>query len=573
MSILPLALGLALAAGPAQDAPSVEVLDHAGLTGRLQTLAREHARLATLSEYGESREGHELHALRITAVEEPGQHPALLLVANLEGPRVFESGVALQHAEQLLAGYETSEDVKALLDSTVLWIVPRANPDPAEAYFASPRHERWTGSTGIDNDRDGRTGEDPPVDLNGDGLVTHLRVLDPEGTWMEDANDPRALVEADPDRGQRGRWKLYTEARDADGDDRVGEDPAADTRMDKNFAAGWVEHTPASGAFPTDEPEARALCEFVMAQKNLVLVVTYDGRDNLVEKPDSVKDDARPKMRIPPAGLLASDAARIEELGKRYREATENEATGSEDDGGTFARWCYEHRGLFVLEAALWNLPTKAPPVEEVADEASSEEDEGTDAPAEPSERPKDPPSDDAGTLAWIDATEGEAWRFVDWTPFEHPELGPVEIGGFTPYARLVPPTSEWDAIADAHFGWFVGLGEHAARLELSSCTRRDVGDALWEVEAVLTNEGYLPLLSRSMRRTRTTRPARVRLTLPEGAQLLAGERQTLVRELDGSGGRRELKWLVLTQKGEDLAVVVDSDHAGSAQATPEVIR
>ena len=155
MSILPLALGLALAAGPAQDAPSVEVLDHAGLTGRLQTLAREHARLATLSEYGESREGHELHALRITAVEEPGQHPALLLVANLEGPRVFESGVALQHAEQLLAGYETSEDVKALLDSTVLWIVPRANPDPAEAYFASPRHERWTGSTGIDNDRDG----------------------------------------------------------------------------------------------------------------------------------------------------------------------------------------------------------------------------------------------------------------------------------------------------------------------------------------------------------------------------------------------------------------------------------
>ena len=29
---------------------------------------------------------------------------------------------------------------------------------------------------------------------------------------------------------------------------------------------------------------------------------------------------------------------------------------------------------------------------------------------------------------------------FVDWSPFNHPSLGAVEIGGFGPYATTNPP-------------------------------------------------------------------------------------------------------------------------------------
>ena len=82
-----------------------------------------------------------------------------------------------------------------LLESTEVWIVPRANPDAAEGRFASPRIERWSSSVDVDNDRDGRLGEDPWSDVNGDGVVAWLRAEDPDGEWMEDPTDARRAGE------------------------------------------------------------------------------------------------------------------------------------------------------------------------------------------------------------------------------------------------------------------------------------------------------------------------------------------------------------------------------------------
>lgn len=574
MSIPWIAVGLALTVGASSQRTAatpadVRTLPHAELSTALSTLAANHADLVTLHRVGLSREGRSIDALRITAVDEPSQHPALLLVANLEGPRTFESGVALHHAERLASEYASSEAVQALLDSTVVWVIPRANPDPAEARFREPLHESWAGASGVDNDRDGRNGEDPASDVNGDGRVTWMRVVDPDGTWMEDPTDARVLIEADPAKGERGRWKLYPESRDRDGDEEPGEDPVGDTRADKNFASGWQEHTVDGGLFPTDEPETRGLCEFVMAQSNLVLVVAYDGQDNLVEEPESVDDDAPSVKRIPPAGVLASDAKLLGELGERYRDATGNEATGSAEDSGTFTRWCYDHRGLLVLQAVIWNLPDEAPEPEAGEEESGEEEAENDDA-EEDEDAPE--PSQDAKHLQWIDAA-GEDWRFVDWTAFDHPELGSVEIGGFAPFARLEPQADAWGPTADTHFDWFVGLGALLPRVALAECALEDQGSGLWELTAVVENDGYLPLLTRSMRRTRTTRPARVELVLPEAAQLLSGAPQELLRELPGSGGRVEYTWLLHGPAGMEVGVQVDTDHAGETFRKAEVTR
>ena len=355
MLIAPLAAGLALCGAAPQDTAggAVRLLAHEDLSAAVAAVAAG-SEVATVEVVGTSREGRAIEALRLTGPGEAAGRPGLLLIANLQGPRVFESGVALRQAERLAGGYSEDEAIRALLDSTVVWVVPRANPDPAESRFATPRRERWAGSTGVDDDRDGREGEDPPSDVNGDGLITHMRVLDPDGTWREDPTDERVLVEADRDKGEVGRWKLYTEGRDLDGDEEIAEDDVAEARVDKNFASGWEHHTAQAGLFPTDEPETRALCEFVMARPNLVLVLTYDGRDNLVEKPASVPDDAPPVKRVPKEGVLESDAKLIEEIGSRYRDATGSEAKSTDDDAGTFARWVYDHRGVLALETRLW---------------------------------------------------------------------------------------------------------------------------------------------------------------------------------------------------------------------------
>jgi hypothetical protein len=280
--------------------PELALLSRAELARELEALAAGHPELVQRSTLGTSRGGHALEFLRLSGPGADPARPALLLLANLDGARVFSSSVALQHARALAEGYATDERVRALLDSTTVYIVPRANPDAAEARFESPRAERRASGIDVDNDRDGRTGEDEPADLDGDGQIAWLRVRDPDGEWIEDETDPRVLVKADRSKGQRGVFRLWPEGRDLDGDERVAEDPSRDGRVDRNFPAGWQQHAEDAGLFPSDDPEARALLDFVLARPEIALVLVYDAQDNLVGEVKGVGDEAPRVLRVPP---------------------------------------------------------------------------------------------------------------------------------------------------------------------------------------------------------------------------------------------------------------------------------
>ena len=633
MPILSLAgasLLLAMVAQEEPAAPALVLRNHAELTSELKSIASAHPELVELHKLGDSRGGRALEALRLAgagAKDEPAR-PALLLVANLDGARVYASAVALEHARALAQRYASDERVKALLDTTTVFIVPRANPDAAEARFTTPRSEQRASGTGVDDDRDGRAGEDPPADVNQDGVLAWIRVQDPDGEWRADPTDARALVKAERDKGEPGVYILWPEGRDADGDERVAEDAPLDARVDRNFPGGWEAHTREAGLFPTDEPETRALCEFVLAHPELALVVVYDAVDSLAAEIKGVADDAPAVKRVPAPGMLESDAKLINELGRRYRKSTEGAAKSEDADKGTFSRWCYEHRGLFTLSAALWDIPLEEPKkkdgkqdekkegageaakdgavAEKLAGESPAQEiknaeadqsaaDEGLDEKkrdekdgkkddikkddvkkddvkkddVKKDDEPK--PCDDAKRLKWIDAAGAEeGWRFRPWTPFEHPELGAVEIGGLAPYARLEPPAKESGALAAKHLEWFLTLGELVARVRVAECTRESLGEGVQRVTAVIQNDAFLPLLSRSARRAEAIRPAKIRLVLPEAGKLLGGNAQELLRDLPGSGGRKEYTWLVQGPAAMEIAVTVETTHAGKATSTAQ---
>jgi hypothetical protein len=52
---------------------------------------------------------------------------------------------------------------------------------------------------------------------------------------------------------------------------------------------------------------------------------------------------------------------------------------------------------------------------------------------------------------------------------------------------------------------------------------------------------------------------------MPEAAKLIAGNERELLRELPGSGGRKEYTWLVHGPDGMELGVAVETDQAGRA--------
>jgi hypothetical protein len=570
--VLAALIALALAPAAAQDAPPplapdptarAPLLAYDALRPAMRRLGTEHPGLVEYIPIGTSRGGRDIEALRIAAGELRPGRPAVLLVANIDGPRVYTSGIALDHAARLATGYASDPAIKAFLDTTTVYVIPRANPDAAEARFETPLREREASGRDADDDRDGRTAEDPGRDVDGDGRIAQLRTADPDGTWVEDPADARALVVADPKKGQAGRYELWLEGDDLDGDERVAEDEPWNAVVNRNFPAQWREHDPAAGQFPTDEPEARALADFVIAHPEIALVLVYGALDNLVETPKTV-DEERQKQ-IPKPGLLEEDGGYLAELGKRYRERTASKARGSGDPAGTFQAWAYAHRGLWTLEAALWSIPLDEKPRAAEGAEDAGEKADAKDAPKPPE------PSDDAKRLRWIDA-QAESGRFLGWKPYAHPVLGPVEIGGFAPYARIEPPDAERARIADAHLAFLTSLGAVLARVELAEVRARDLGGLL-EIEATLVNRGLLPLASAAGARARTVRPVKVSLRLPEGATLVAGRSRVLVDALAGSGGRRELRWLVSGAQAGAVAVVYESDHAGAGQATPELAR
>src|SRR5436190_1732753 len=89
----------------------------------------------------------------------------------------------------------------------------------------------WLAHPG-DTARDRRIDEDGPMDMNGDGVITQMRIKNPRAglvpglvaTEIAEADDPRLLRRADAGKGERPEWAVITEGQDRDGDGLIAED-------------------------------------------------------------------------------------------------------------------------------------------------------------------------------------------------------------------------------------------------------------------------------------------------------------------------------------------------------------
>jgi len=309
LRVLVPALLILIAAGTAGAQEFTKYHTYAETTAIVQGLAKSAPGLVKLTSLGKTLEKRDLWVLEIAspAGVPPAERPALLVAANFAGDSVFGSELALAVADYLVKNASKPE-VKACLDNAVVYIVPRMNPDGAEAMWASLKWDRRTNGTPVDDDNDGRTDEDGPEDLNGDGLITVMRVVEPGGTYLVDPEDARLLKKADPKLGEKGVYALYMEGRDNDGDGFINEDPPGGVNLNRNFMHEYPYFKAEAGRFMASESETRMLLAWLVQHRNVAAVLAFGENDNLIA---SGRTSSGRRL-----DLLAAAEASIEGAGK-----------------------------------------------------------------------------------------------------------------------------------------------------------------------------------------------------------------------------------------------------------------
>ena len=89
----------------------------------------------------------------------------------------------------------------------------------------------------------------------------------------------------------------------------------------------------------------------------------------------------------------------------------------------------------------------------------------------------------------------------------------------------------------------------------------------LYEVKVALVNDGYLPTGTAMAVRNRRARPYVVRLSVPH-EQIITGRRINKVWSVEGSGGRKEFRWIVRAPDDWQITITVYSEKFGEFAKT-----
>ena len=301
-------LALTLVMPGSGQGQTASYLDHDGLTRELRSLVNS-SNLASMESLGTTLEGRDVWMVQVgnSSGIPFDERPAVLVVGNLEGDHLVGSHLALEAIRYLVQNAQ-DEAVRTALADHVFYVFPRLNPDGAEAMFSAVKWGRQTNALPFDDDNDGRTDEDGPEDLNGDGYVTVMRVADPTGMYMVDPDDARLMKRADPTKRERGAYTLYWEGTDEDGDGFINEDGPGGVDLNRNFQHEYPFMGAGAGRYMVSEVESRALMDFVISHRNIGAILTFGETDNLVTPPDSRGALAGAKVPDLPTFADASNA-------------------------------------------------------------------------------------------------------------------------------------------------------------------------------------------------------------------------------------------------------------------------
>ncbi len=547
-------------------------LTYAQLTELVQDLAAAYPHFVRLHAIGASHRGRTIWLLEISnwATGDGSTKPGYYIDANIHAEEICGTSVAIYTAWTLLSEYGRDPLVTRLLDEQVFYIVPRVNPDGAEIVQTLPFYE-WIGN--------GRylPGEEQfgaglhYADVNGDGLIVDMRVRDDAGEWKVSEQDPRLMLPRDPDETGGVYYRIIPEGTlvDWDGGDFVVPRPQ-DGNLNRNYPSNWVPESQqyGSGEHPLSEPEIAAVVRWILDHPNIAGMQCYHSHSGVI---------LRPWLTFPDSHFLGEDKLLYQMIGELGVAETGYPLISVFEDFtpdkslkryGSSIDWSFGALGIPTFSTELWDVFTAA----------GIERDDFYPL--------RNFPEDDwLKLLRWQDeALDGDG--FMPWTPFDHPQLGLVEIGGWKRMFtfRNPPPAQYLEEMARANCRFTLRHAACAPQLRLRDVTAAPLGDNLWQIGAVVDNTGFLATnLSAQAVAMHEAKPVVAELSGPSEMIFVQGMARTELGHLAGRMQRhtaysrfydwpssaQAVRWVVRLPEGEAAALLhVACPRAGAVTAT-----
>ncbi len=480
----------------------------------LKEWAAEYPDLLDVYVAGKSFEGRDIYQATLTnkRTGKDTDKPAMAIDANRHAGEVTAAESALWLLHYMLRNYGKDDVITDLIDANAFYFRIQNDPDGSELYLHTEHMIRSTVRP-HDSDGDGLLDEDPGDDLDGDGFHRLMRKkVEPDsGNYILDRRDPTGRLMKWVLDGE-GDWRVYGEGIDDDRDGRYNEDGIGGLDLHRNYPENWrpepgLDETGrgytqgGAGEHPLSEPETRSLVLFLLKHPNVSIVNSMDTSVPMhLRGPSTSKSEER---------MYPEDLEFLKLYDKKGMEITGypwagdtyfeyatrrkvNPVTGDSakpyplfGHGPDFGYWYF---GSIWYGDELW-----------IGGAVYDYNDDGE--------------YDDYDALRWNDEVYGGR-GFKEWTPYTHPQLGEVEIGGFNPkfFSQNPPPEflEEW-AEKQARFNLF--LARQLPRIELTSIQSVPVeGDSIFDIEVSFRNTGRLPTALKQAQLVKIVRPDMVRL-------------------------------------------------------------
>lgn len=511
----------------------------------LEGWAKAFPNLTKLYSIGETLKGSPLMVLEISNKKTGASEtkPAYYYDGNIHAGELTAAEVVLHYAWYLLSNYNKNDRIKTLIDTRVLYIRPKFNPDGADLALQTSTVLRSTPRP-YDQDFDGLLDEDPSNDLDGNGIITKMRVKNSNGKYKISERDARVMELRELGETEETYYDIYIEGIDDDKDGKYNEDGVGGIDMNRNFPRNWgLEYEQlGSGPYPLSEPETRATIEFISSRKHITGV--FHGHTSggfLFRLPSTTNWD----------NYNMADQKLILELSEMYNTTTGQRVIPSYSNPrlhrhGTLISWSYWDFGVIAFVPEFWGGFVE--------------------------DYDKDGSISKYDNLVWNDKNlNGKG--FINWAPFDHPELGVVEIGGWNrKFTFQNPPVKYLKSEIEKYVEWMVRLAETSPRLIINFAEVTVIGDNVVKLSSEIQNIGYLPTnITQRAIDAKLNNPVRAILEL-KNAELISGKLRTELgyikglRDSDDSStdSKRNLKYIIkTTSNNATVKLTIFSDKGG----------